>query len=125
LDRRRFLNAALIGVADRIAGPVGTLMLWELTVEVFSAFGDTLIKLSPYVIGSAVLFSALTARFACNHGMPWWKSPDLVTDLAYWFVVPVFTRFLRIGLLVLGAALIFDIHGEKAIIDFFENGHGP
>src|SRR5205807_498756 len=56
---------------------------------------------------------------------PWWRSPDLATDLAYWFVVPVFTRFLRIGLLVLGAVVIFDVHGAPAIIDFYEYGHGP
>jgi sterol desaturase/sphingolipid hydroxylase (fatty acid hydroxylase superfamily) len=100
-------------------------MTWELTVAILGAFGETIIKLTPYVVGSAVLFSVLTIRFACNPGETWWRSRDLVTDLSYWFVIPVFTRFLRIGLLVLGAALIFDIHGEKDIIDFFENGHGP
>jgi sterol desaturase/sphingolipid hydroxylase (fatty acid hydroxylase superfamily) len=100
-------------------------MLWELINTIIWAFGETIIKLLPWVIGSAVLFSLLTVRFACNPGTAWWRSRDLATDLSYWFVIPVFTRFLRIGLLVLGAALIFGIHGEKDIIDFFENGHGP
>ena len=100
-------------------------MLWEMILSIVWAFGETIIKLLPYVIAAGLLFTALTAWFACNPGERWWRSRDLVTDLSYWFVIPVFTRFLRIGLLVLGAALIFDIHGEKDIIDFFENGHGP
>jgi sterol desaturase/sphingolipid hydroxylase (fatty acid hydroxylase superfamily) len=100
-------------------------MLWEMILSIVWAFGETIIKLLPYVIAAGVLFTVLNARFACNPGGRWWRSRDLVTDLSYWFVIPVFTRFLRIGLLVLGAALIFDIHGEKDIIDFFENGHGP
>jgi sterol desaturase/sphingolipid hydroxylase (fatty acid hydroxylase superfamily) len=47
-----------------------------------------------------------------------------MTDLCYWFVVPVFTRFLRIGLLVLGAALLFGITEETQLIAFFDHGHG-
>jgi|SRR6202521_974169 len=100
-------------------------MLWEMTVSILWAFGETIVKLLPYVVAAGVLFTVLNVRYACNAGGGWWRSRDLVTDLSYWFVIPVFTRFLRIGLLVLGAAVIFDIHGEKDIIDFFENGHGP
>ncbi|MBV9747216.1 MAG: sterol desaturase family protein [Acetobacteraceae bacterium] len=100
-------------------------MVWELMVSILWAFGETIIKLLPWMVASALVFSALTVRFACNPGTAWWRSRDLVTDLTYWLVVPVFTRFLRIGLLVLGAALLFGISGEKEIIDFFENGHGP
>lgn len=32
---------------------------------------------------------------------------------------------MRIGLLVLGAALVFGIHGADALVDFYSNGHGP
>jgi sterol desaturase/sphingolipid hydroxylase (fatty acid hydroxylase superfamily) len=34
-------------------------------------------------------------------------------------------RFVRIGLLVLGATLVFDIHGPDALIAFYMHGHGP
>jgi hypothetical protein len=30
---------------------------------------------------------------------PWWRKRELVTDLCYWFFVPVFSRVFRIGLL--------------------------
>src|SRR5712691_6363185 len=100
-------------------------MVWDFIAALITGFGDTIIATAPYLVAIGLLTSVLTARFACNKDGPWWRSRDLVTDLAYWFVVPVFTRFLRIGLLVLGAALLFDIHGAQAIIDFYENGHGP
>jgi hypothetical protein len=32
-------------------------------------------------------------------------------------------RFVRIGLLVIGAALVFDIYGTDAPIKFYDNGH--
>jgi sterol desaturase/sphingolipid hydroxylase (fatty acid hydroxylase superfamily) len=99
-------------------------MVGPLIASILVAFGETLIKLSPYVLAAAIVFPILSWRFACNPTRPWWRSPDLVTDLAYWFVVPVFTRFLRIGLAVLGAGLIFGIEGETALVAFFEHGHG-
>ena len=34
-------------------------------------------------------------------------------------------RLVRIGSLVIGAALIFNVHGEAELIAFFDNGHGP
>ena len=64
-------------------------MVIELIVSIFTAFGETLIKLSPYVLAAGVLFPLLSWRFACNPTVPWWRSRDLVTDLCYWFVVPV------------------------------------
>jgi sterol desaturase/sphingolipid hydroxylase (fatty acid hydroxylase superfamily) len=100
-------------------------MVWEFISALITGFGETILHTAPYLVAIGLLSAILSRRFACNRDLPWWRSPDLATDLAYWFVVPVFTRFLRIGLLVLGAAVIFDVHGAQAIIDFYENGHGP
>src|SRR5262249_3453562 len=100
-------------------------MLWDFITALITGFGITIIPTAPYLIVIGVLSALLSRRFACNPDLPWWRSSDLATDLAYWFVVPVFTRFLRIGLLVLGAVVIFDVHGAQGIIDFYENGHGP
>jgi sterol desaturase/sphingolipid hydroxylase (fatty acid hydroxylase superfamily) len=71
------------------------------------------------------VFAALTAWSACNPGRPWWRKREIVTDVCYWFLIPLVARFFRIGMLTLGAAVIFDIHGSQAIMDFYENGHGP
>jgi sterol desaturase/sphingolipid hydroxylase (fatty acid hydroxylase superfamily) len=37
----------------------------------------------------------------------------------------LFGRVLRIGLLVLGAGVIFKIHDADQLIAFYDNGHGP
>src|SRR5258707_14333082 len=100
-------------------------MLWELFVSLLEEFGKTLAGLAPYIAVCAVVFPLLTHWFACNPSTPLWRRESLITDISYWFVVPIFTRFLRIGLSVFGAAVLFGIHGEQAIIAFYENGHGP
>ena len=97
----------------------------NLLIEVVDMLGQTLAKVVPVTIALALLFSVLTHFWACNPGRPWWRKRELVTDICYWLFVPVFSRVLRIGLLVVGAAAVFNIHGADALIAFYENGHGP
>jgi hypothetical protein len=63
--------------------------------------------------------------WACNPGRPWWRKPDLITDLCYWLFIPVITRYFRIGMLIAGAAVLFHITTADGLIAFYENGHGP
>ena len=72
-----------------------------------------------------MVFSVLTHFWACNPGTPWWRKRELVTDICYWFFVPLFARVLRIGLLVLGAGVVFKIYSADDLIAFYDNGHGP
>jgi sterol desaturase/sphingolipid hydroxylase (fatty acid hydroxylase superfamily) len=99
--------------------------LWELIASIAVSFGKTLIGIAPYVAVAAVVFPILSVWFACNSLTPWWRRRELVTDLCYWFVIPIFTRFMRIGLMVLGAALLFGIYAAEDIVAFYDNGHGP
>jgi sterol desaturase/sphingolipid hydroxylase (fatty acid hydroxylase superfamily) len=87
--------------------------------------GETLMKSVPISIGLAAAFTVLTWFWACNPGRSWWHKRDLVTDLCYWFFIPVITRFLRIGLLIVAAALVFQITTADGLVAFYENGHGP
>lgn len=87
--------------------------------------GETVLKLVPITIALGVVFAALTHWSACNPGKPWWRKSELVTDICYWFLIPLGGRFVRIGLLIVGAALLFDIHGADALIKFYDNGFGP
>jgi sterol desaturase/sphingolipid hydroxylase (fatty acid hydroxylase superfamily) len=96
-----------------------------LAIEVLTMFGETLLKVLPVTIFLAVVFSVLSLFWACNPGEPWWRKRDLVTDICYWFFVPLFGRVLRIGLLVVGAAAVFNVHGADELIAFYDNGHGP
>lgn len=99
-------------------------MLTEF-VGVIHVAGETLLKLVPISIALGLVFALLTHWHACNPGRLWYQKREIVTDICYWFLVPLVSRFVRIGLLVLGASLFFGIHGEQALIAFYENGHGP
>jgi len=74
--------------------------------------GATFVKIVPITIVFGVVFAALTHWSACNPGRPWWRKREIVTDVCYWFLIPLVARFFRIGMLTLGAAVIFDIHGS-------------
>jgi sterol desaturase/sphingolipid hydroxylase (fatty acid hydroxylase superfamily) len=100
-------------------------MASTLPMEVILMLGQTIEKVVPITIALAVLFSVLTHFWACNVAVPWWRKRELVTDVVYWFFVPVFGRVLRIGLLVLGAGVVFNIHDADELIAFYDNGHGP
>jgi sterol desaturase/sphingolipid hydroxylase (fatty acid hydroxylase superfamily) len=91
----------------------------------FITIGQTFEKTIPISLALAAAFTVLTAFWACNPGRPWWRKRDLVTDLCYWFFIPVIARYLRIGLLIVGAALLFRITTADGLIAFYDNGHGP
>src|ERR1700750_1409605 len=96
-----------------------------LPLEVVEMFGQTIVRVVPITIVLALVFSVLSYFWACNPGAPWWRKREIVTDVCYWFFVPLITRVVRIGLMVLGAAVVFNIHDADALIAFYDNGHGP
>src|SRR5438445_8403092 len=96
-----------------------------LPLEVIELVGHTMAKLLPVTIVLALVFTVLTHFWACNPDKPWWRKRELVTDICYWFFVPLFARVFRIGLLVVAAGFFFKIHDADEVAAFFENGHGP
>jgi sterol desaturase/sphingolipid hydroxylase (fatty acid hydroxylase superfamily) len=99
-------------------------MLEQVSV-IAAGVGSSLIKIVPISIALAGVFTLLSFCWACNPGQPWWRKRDLLTDLCYWFIIPLFARYLRIGLLVLGAALLFGISTPEGMAAFYDDGHGP
>src|ERR1700739_2379503 len=97
----------------------------SLPLEVVEMLGQTIAKVVPITIVLALVFPVLTHFWACNPGTPWWRKRELVTDLCYWFFVPLFARVLRIGLLIVGAGVVFNTHGADELIGSYENGPGP
>jgi sterol desaturase/sphingolipid hydroxylase (fatty acid hydroxylase superfamily) len=97
----------------------------SLPLEVIEMFGQTIAKVVPITIVLALVFSVLSYFWACNPAAPWWRKREIVTDVCYWFFVPLITRVVRIGLLVVGAAAVFNIHDADELIAFYDNGHGP
>src|SRR5258708_1207596 len=97
----------------------------NLPLEVVVMLGQTITKVVPITIALALGFPVLTHFWACNPGTPWGRKGELITDIVYWFFVPVFGRVFRIGMLVFGAAVVFNLHEGDDVIAFYENGHGP
>jgi sterol desaturase/sphingolipid hydroxylase (fatty acid hydroxylase superfamily) len=87
--------------------------------------GHTFLKLIPVSIALGATFAVLSLVSACNPGKMWWRKRDLATDLCYWFVIPLVARYLRIGLLIVGAALFFGIYTADGLVEFYDDGHGP
>ena len=84
----------------------------------FIVAGQTVVKIVPISIALGIVFAVLTHWSACNPGQPWWRKREIVTDVVYWFLIPLMARFVRIGLMVMGAAYIYGIHGTEALMQF-------
>ena len=97
----------------------------EEFIALIHSIGVTIFKLVPVTIALGTVFAVLSYFWACNPGRPWWRKRELITDICYWIIIPLFARFLRIGLLVMGAALLFGITSAEGLIEFYDNGHGP
>jgi sterol desaturase/sphingolipid hydroxylase (fatty acid hydroxylase superfamily) len=94
-------------------------------VAVIQSIGVTFVKMLPTSLALGAAFAVLSFFWACNPGQPWWRKRGLATDVCYWFLVPLFARYLRIGLLVIGAAVLFGIDTPEAMVRFYDDGHGP
>src|SRR5687767_5188629 len=97
----------------------------EVTLQLIQVMGETFLKILPETIALALIFTVLNHFWACNPGPPWWQKRELATDILYWFLIPTLARVVRIGSLVIGAALDFNVTGEAELIAFYDDGHGP
>src|SRR5436305_1541914 len=70
--------------------------------------GEPWLQTLGWVVGLAAAFAVLTRLMPCNPGMHWWRKLRAAgTDLIYWFIVPLFLRFARLVMLVVGLAVLF------------------
>ncbi len=110
---------------SRIQSARGRHDMTQELLAFFISFGQTFAKNLPISLALAIVFTILTWFCACNPGQAWWHKRDLITDLCYWFFIPVIARYLRIGMLIVGAAVLFRITTADGLIAFYDNGHGP
>src|ERR1700681_1946464 len=109
----------------RLSASVRPQAMFSELISVFLVAGETVLKVVPISIALGIAFAVLTHWSACNPGRPWWRKREIVTDVCYWFLIPLAARLVRIGLVVIGAAMVFNIHGTQPLFDFYGNGHGP
>jgi sterol desaturase/sphingolipid hydroxylase (fatty acid hydroxylase superfamily) len=97
----------------------------DAALALLLATGHTVIGQIEGLLGVGIAFTVLTF-FARSKGStgPWWKKPDLITDLLYCFVLPAFTSYARITMLIMGAALITGALGTGSPESWLAGGHG-
>jgi len=95
-----------------------------MLLAILGQIAHTLNGVWPITIGLALCFSLLSWATPCNPGRPWWKKHEIVTDVCYWFFIPLFGRFSRIYLTAFIAMTILGIRDGNAVASYFENGHG-
>lgn len=97
----------------------------KIWLDVLDQLLLTLWHVLPWLAGLGVVFGLLSRLSPCNEGKPWWEKHGLFTDLSYWIFVPIFTRYLRIGVTVMLTIWLFHISEGQKIADFYLHGHGP
>lgn len=98
-------------------------VLWSM----FTGVEKFLIAQLPWVLGLSVLFTILSLfkTAACNPGRPWWRSRDLLTDIQYFFFLPIITPYARLIVMLLVAAGMRGVMSEDDVTDYISNGKGP
>lgn len=99
--------------------------MFAVMLDFLASFGETILKLAPYIAVMGVLFAALSWFSPCNAGKPWWKKRGLLTDVTYLFVSPVLMRYFRIGLAIMIAMYLVGITTQEGLVGYFDHGHGP
>src|SRR5215471_17870152 len=78
-----------------------------------------------YFCAFFVVFNILRKLTACNPKQPWWRK-DSLTDIIYFFLVPVGTRFVRIFFIgILFSFLLLGGRSSEQIFRFLRQGYGP
>jgi sterol desaturase/sphingolipid hydroxylase (fatty acid hydroxylase superfamily) len=73
----------------------------------------------------ALVYTVLGLLPPCNAGLPWWRKPDLATDIGYAVVMPGVVHYGRIFLLMTGMVLIYGITDPAAASAAVDHGIGP
>lgn len=97
----------------------------QLAGAVVYQIAHTIWGVLPITLGLGLVFALVPRSAQCNGSVPWYRKEGLVTDLTYWFFIPVFTRFLRIGLTVLVTVEVIGLKSTREIAQFYDHGHGP
>jgi sterol desaturase/sphingolipid hydroxylase (fatty acid hydroxylase superfamily) len=102
-------------------------MLAQLLGPIAANIATILWSVLPSATAFAIAFTVLSlfSGEACNPGRTWWRNPGLLTDFCYLVIVPFMAPYLRMSLMVAGAALLSGVMTTQDIADYFEHGRGP
>jgi sterol desaturase/sphingolipid hydroxylase (fatty acid hydroxylase superfamily) len=94
-------------------------------LDLIVAFGDKILGALPMFLLAAMVFTCVewAARSKASRG-PWWRKPELVTDLLYAFLIPGFLTYFKLAFIVAGAALVTGVLGTVDAATYLNEGRG-
>ena len=100
--------------------------MYDAALAILAHLGGVLRGVLPAALLLGAVFTAI-GHFAtpCNPGYRWWQKPDVVTDFLFMFCLPLFTGYVRIAFLIVGAMLFYGITEPDDLVRFFDGGRGP
>jgi sterol desaturase/sphingolipid hydroxylase (fatty acid hydroxylase superfamily) len=102
------------------------LAMLEPMIDALARFGQGVLNMIPWIAAVGLAFTVLGffTRSQASKG-PWWRKPDLITDILYGFLVPGFMGYVKLAILVAGASLMVSLFGTGDIQGWMEGGYGP
>jgi MFS superfamily sulfate permease-like transporter len=97
----------------------------QSVIDLVLAFGEKVVAALPLFALAALVFTAVeyVARSKASRG-PWWRKPELVTDLLYVFLVPGFMSYFKLAFIVVGAAVVTGVLGNVDAVTYLNEGRG-
>jgi sterol desaturase/sphingolipid hydroxylase (fatty acid hydroxylase superfamily) len=98
-------------------------LVWKMATKIL----ETWLVVLPSAIAGAIVLLILSqfSSQACNPGRTWWRNPGLFTDACYFLAVPFIAPYMRMALMIIGAALLARAITKQDISDYLEHGQGP
>ena len=75
--------------------------------------------------GLAVGFMVLKRGRECNPNSKYWKKENVLTDALYWFVVPLFSKYVKLFFLFILVHQVMGLETIEEQKEYFEHGYGP
>jgi sterol desaturase/sphingolipid hydroxylase (fatty acid hydroxylase superfamily) len=95
-----------------------------MDAEILNSIWEGMKEAAVWLLGLGLLFTALSLFTPCNRGQPLWRK-DMPTDLCYYFLMPVATRFVRVLFMMAGISIIYSGLSGHEINHYLQHGYGP
>jgi sterol desaturase/sphingolipid hydroxylase (fatty acid hydroxylase superfamily) len=94
-------------------------------IDMAIAFGNKAVGALPLFLLAAAVFTVVeaVAQSKASRG-PWWKKPELATDLLYFFFVPGLMTYFKLLMIVVGASLVTGVLGNVDAVTYLNEGRG-
>ncbi|MGL4239578.1 MAG: sterol desaturase family protein [Beijerinckiaceae bacterium] len=97
----------------------------QSALDLILSFGHKTVQALPLFLLAAAVFTVVEwyAKSKASKG-PWWRKPELVTDLLYVFLVPGFLSYFKLMMIVLCAAIVTGALGTMDPVAYLNEGRG-